>query len=174
MQENMRLNQFDPSSITLHTEGIAAERGTATFEDDGFSSVVVSGDQSRPFMYWLKFTVKKLLNSVGIGDYGQEVDRMTKISTIPLDELMGRVGAPVDLLQMDVQGLEGDILSAATATLKRGTIETLLIGTHSDAVHARCLELLTAGGYRIIHDDPNPGTQPDGMIVATKRPEAAP
>lgn len=168
-RDNMLLNDIDPESITLHTEGIATGTGTVTFQDDGFSSVVLTGDQSRPAKYWLKFAIKKALNALGVGDFGKEVSQISKIPTIPLAELLKRVGQRVDLLQMDVQGLEADILDAATADLKRGTIETLLIGTHSDAIHARCLRILSDAGYRILHDDPDPGTQPDGMIVATKR-----
>jgi hypothetical protein len=97
---------------------------------------------------------------------------MFTIPTITLDDFVRRIGRPIDLLQMDVQGLEVEVLKGAQATMKTGLVKTFLIGTHGRArglaLHSDCRELLRANGYRIEIDLADTKEQPDGILVAGK------
>jgi len=74
--------------------------------------------------------------------------------------------------QMDVQGLEVEVLKGSTESMKDGVIRTFLIGTHGRMIgvplHQECRDLLQAAGYTIEIDQPNTKEQPDGILVARK------
>ncbi len=93
------------------------------------------------------------------------------IPTITLDTLVRRIGGSVDLVQMDVQGLEVEVLKGATESMRTGAIRTFLIGTHGRMVgltlHQECRDLLQAHGYTIEVDRNDTKEQPDGILVAT-------
>ncbi len=105
------------------------------------------------------------------GCAGRATERLT-IATITLDDFVRRIGRPIDLLQMDVQGLEVEVLKGGTEAMKAGAVKTFLIGTHGRArgltLHDDCRELLRASGYRIEIDLPDTKEQPDGILVAGK------
>jgi hypothetical protein len=90
------------------------------------------------------------------------------IPTITLDLLVRRIDRPVDLLQMDVQGLEVEVLKGGTQSMTAGSVRTFLIGTHGLPIHRECLARLRASGYTIELDQPDTTEQPDGIIVARK------
>lgn len=94
-------------------------------------------------------------------------ERTTAIATHSLDSIVAIIGRPVDLCQMDIQGLEGAVLRGAAKALRAKAIQTFLIGTHGRQVHWECAALLEDAGYRIEVDQPNPKDQPDGILVAT-------
>ena len=81
---------------------------------------------------------------------------------------MDRVGRPADLLQMDVQGLEADVLDSGTRSLQAGLVKTFLVGTHGREVHQKCIDILTEYGYAIELEEAEAKHQPDGMIVASQ------
>ena len=97
---------------------------------------------------------------------------MLTIPTITLDAFVGRVGRPIDLLQMDVQGLEVEVLKGAPESMKTGAVKSFLIGTHGRArgltLHEECRALLQSSGYAIEIDLPDTREQPDGILVASK------
>jgi hypothetical protein len=111
----------------------------------------------------LRSAVRAMLVAVGLRPAG----RTTTIATHSLDSIVAIVGRPVDLCQMDIQGLEGAVLRGAAKALRAKAIQTFLIGTHGRQIHRECLALLKAAGYRIEVDQPNPKDQPDGILVAT-------
>ena len=82
--------------------------------------------------------------------------------------VLGRIGRPVDLLQIDVQGLEVEVLKGGTQSMATGSIRTFLIGTHGLPIHQECIARLRAGGYTVEIDHPDTTEQPDGIIVARK------
>ena len=81
---------------------------------------------------------------------------------------MDVVGRPADLLQMDVQGLEAEVLRSGLHCLQAGRVKTFLVGTHGRERHRECVETLTEHGYSIEFEEPQPTNQPDGIIVAGK------
>jgi hypothetical protein len=74
----------------------------------------------------------------------------------------------VDLLQMDVQGLEVEVLRGGARSMAAGEVRTFLIGTHGLTIHQECVALLRASGYTIEVDQPDTKEQPDGIMVARK------
>lgn len=59
----------------------------------------------------------------------------------------------VDLIHLDIQGSEGDVVSAARGVLK-AKVRRLVIGTHSRAVEHRLLEELSGDGWILETDQP--------------------
>ena len=51
--------------------------------------------------------------------------KFSTIPTITLDTFVRRVGRPIDLLQMDVQGLEVEVLKGAAESLKTARREVI-------------------------------------------------
>jgi hypothetical protein len=90
------------------------------------------------------------------------------IPTITLDLLVGRIGRQVDLLQIDVQGLEVEVLKGGTQSMATGSVRNFLIGTHGLPIHQECVARLRAAGYTIEIDQPDTTEQPDGIILARK------
>jgi FkbM family methyltransferase len=165
LAENAALNGFSPNEFTIHPEGLTSSEGSQSFVDRGYSSRI--GRMSEPRRS-LSTRWKKLLEKLGL-----RRSKQLKIPTITLDSLVRRIGRPVDVLQMDVQGLELEVLKGAPQTLKDGAVETFLIGTHGRAhgltLHEDCRELLRTNGYHIEVDMPDPKEQPDGILVASRR-----
>jgi hypothetical protein len=91
---------------------------------------------------------------------------LLRITTITLDNLVRRIGSRIDLLQMDVQGMEYDILRGGARSFASGSIRQVLIGTHGGKIHRQCLRELTRMGFRILTEDGAPKGQPDGIIAA--------
>jgi FkbM family methyltransferase len=166
LAENLALNGLRPDSLTVHLEGLTSSEGTETLIDRGYSSRLAPIEKlksSSASQHWRSF-----LEKIGLRRRKQN---LVRIPTITLDVIVRRIG-PIDLLQMDVQGLELEVLKGGKECLKRGEIRTFLIGTHGRAhglgLHEQCRELLRANGYRIEIDIPNPQEQPDGILVANR------
>ena len=98
----------------------------------------------------------------------QTVSKKTTIQTITLDQLLDRIGRHADLLQMDVQGVEAQILSGGSISLELGKIKEFLISTHSPDIHRQCLNTLVQFGYSIELEKTKPNNRADGIIIAAK------
>ena len=73
----------------------------------------------------------------------------------------------IDILHSDIQGYEYDMLLGATDTMMGNKIGYFFISTHSNEVHYKCLDLLTAKKYFIIVSiDLDETFSEDGLIVA--------
>jgi len=83
--------------------------------------------------------------------------------------LVDRIGRAIDLLQMDVQGLEVEVLKGGTHSLESARVQTFLIGTHSLKIHRECSAILEEHGYIIEFDEPDTKDQPDGILVAKRK-----
>jgi len=129
--------------------------------EDRFMSAIQGAPAS--MYHRLRSAVRAMLVAVGLRPAG----RTTTIATHSLDSILAIIGRPIDLCQMDIQGLEGAVLRGAAKALRAKAILTFLIGTHGRQVHRECAAMLEDVGYRIEVDQPNPKDQPDGILVAT-------
>lgn len=162
LAENLALNGIAPGEMTIHEEGLASSEGSSAFADRGYSSRLEADSFSN--------RRKHFLSKIGLRG---KKDSLVSIPTITLDTFVRRIGRSVDLLQMDVQGLEVEVLKGGSESLKTGNVRTFLIGTHGRShglrLHEECCDLLRANGYTVEVDWPDPKEQPDGILVATKR-----
>jgi len=167
LSENLALNGLTDGDFIIHPEGLTSSEGSESFMDRGYSSRLAPvGEKSKVS---LSARWKRFLESIGLRRPKSET---LTIPTITLDTLVRRIGRSIDLLQMDVQGLEVEVLRGATESMKTGAVKTFLIGTHGRAIgltlHEECRELLQASGYTIEIDQPDTKEQPDGILVASK------
>jgi len=167
LADNLRLNGFSDDNFTIHGEGLTSVDGVETLHDRGYSSRLGEGNGRQ--RTHLSARWKRLLEHLGLR---KPRDVTVRIPTITLDTLVRRIGRPIDLLQMDVQGLEVEVLKGGRETLPTGAVKTFLIGTHGRArgltMHEDCRSLLRSHGYLIEVDNPAPPDQPDGILVASK------
>ena len=165
LQENLTLNGLTSGAFTIHREGLTSSVGSETFVDRGYSSRLA---QAGGAPLSLSARWKRWLETIGL----RQPKNATTISTITLDLFAQRLGRPIDLLQMDVQGLEVEVLKGGLETMRTGAVRTFLIGTHGRAkgltLHEECRELLRGHGYQIEVDEPDTKEQPDGILVARK------
>lgn len=161
MRENIELNGLDPRGLPIHHEAIAERDGRTWLRQESYSSALLD-DVSLTVK--AKDALKRFLCAFGVEGF-QPLPRVS-VPTLCLDSISARVGGRIDLLQMDVQGLEVDALRGGERTLASGALRTALISTHGPEIHARCRELLVAGGFTLALDVPDPEGQPDGMLVA--------
>jgi FkbM family methyltransferase len=167
--ENVQLNGLSTEDFFLHVEGIAASRGVKKFLEADYSSFIQNDNTTQQSLKSsVKSTVKAILATLGFKKYKSTVENLARIRTITLDDLIRTIKQSVDLLQMDVQGLEADILRGGSHALTNGSISTFLIGTHGYEVHWECVNLLQSYDYQIEFEENDVKEQPDGIIVASK------
>ncbi|MGH8094057.1 MAG: FkbM family methyltransferase [Chthoniobacterales bacterium] len=167
LRENLLLNGLTIDDFVIHSEGLTSSEGSGSFMDRGYSSrLALAGEKKR--VSW-SARWKRFLESIGLRKPRSAV---LTIPTITLDTFVRRLGRSIDLLQMDVQGLEFEVLKGATASMKTGAVKRFLIGTHGRArgltLHEDCRGLLRANGYMIEIDQADTKDQPDGILVASK------
>lgn len=166
LRENLALNGLTMNDFIIHPEGFTSSDGSATLLDRGYSSRLQTAEKEQKASLSIRW--KGLLESVGLR---KAKDARVTIPTMTLDRFVGRIGHAIDLLQMDVQGLEMEVLKGATESMGNRMVKTFLIGTHGRAVglklHEECREFLRRHGYSIAVDLPDTKTQPDGILVAT-------
>jgi len=164
--ENIRLNGLDPTTFTIHEQAVGATDGKARFLEQDYGSMLLQGAPPHPIPVTGLF--RKLLATLGVeaGQADPSVGRVVEITT--MDTLVGAIGRTVNLLQMDVQGLEAEVLRGGAQTLRTGRVETFLIGTHGRDVHLACAEELVWYGYAIECGEAEAKDQPDGILVASK------
>ena len=133
--------------------------------DRGYSSRLASDGVKKGVTLSARW--KRFLEAIGLRRRKNEI---LTIPTITLDAFVRRVGRPIDLLQMDVQGLEVEVLKGGAESMKTGAVKSFLIGTHGRArgltLHEECRELLRSSGYAIEIDLRDTKLQPDGILVA--------
>lgn len=161
--ENLALNGLGQSDVDLHAEGISSINGKARFLDRGYGSSIqwIRGTKKQI----VKGVIKRFLVFIGLRE---EKDTIV-ITTKTLDKILTEIGRPVSLCQMDVQGLEMEVLKGGRHALRTaGSIETFLIGTHSRQLHQDCRDFLVRNGYAVEYDNFDTKDQPDGILVASK------
>ena len=150
--ENILLNGFKPDDFVIHTRAIAMDDGQAYLADGGYSSIVLDSEK----------------HNAELEKFREMNVAIKPVEVTSLDRLLESIGTHVDLLQMDVQGLELDVLRGGANSIEKGLVSTFLIGTHSPVLHQGCLDFLTSRGYTISFEDADTSEQPDGIIVAGK------
>jgi FkbM family methyltransferase len=167
LRENLALNDLVVDDFKIHPEALTSTEGTEIFMDRGYSSRLEPTGEKKEIRLSARW--KRFLESIGL----RKPKNITlTIPTITVDTLVKRIGRPIDLLQMDVQGLEVEVLRGSAKSMSEGAIRTFLIGTHGRMIgvplHHECRELLQAAGYTIEIDQPDTKEQPDGILVARK------
>ena len=104
----------------IHPEGLTSSAGSQNFMDRGYSSRLASGAGRARLSLSARW--KHLLEAVGLR---RPKNAILTIPTITLDAFVRRVGRPIDLLQMDVQGLEVEVLKGASREPENGCREIL-------------------------------------------------
>lgn len=163
LRENLSLNGLPESDVPIHSEAVAERDGSLWLVEDSYSSAL-EGELSLERR--VKEGVRRAL--AGLGLRALAPPRRVEVPTLSLDSIVARLGGRVDLLQMDVQGVELAALRGGARSLAAGACRTLLISTHGPELHVECRSLLEGHGYAIEYDDPDPGVQPDGMLVASR------
>jgi hypothetical protein len=87
-----------------------------------------------------------------------------------VDELMDRYGLKeLNLLHADIQGAERAMLDGAEKTFARNAIDYTFLSTHSEALHAQCLEYLAGHGFTVIAEaNTAQSFSADGVICARR------
>jgi FkbM family methyltransferase len=161
MAANMRLNGLPEDSIVIHATGLSTRNGFAILDVQSYNSKLRAPHISPVPM--AKNALKRVLTSLRLGSYAIHEQR---IEIMSIESLLACMQRPIDLLQMDIQGLEADVLASGVTTLRTGAIKSLLIGTHGEEIHWRCAETVAAAGYTVEFCDPRPAGQPDGILAA--------
>lgn len=166
LRENLGLNGLAEADFFIHSEVLASGEGNASFLDRGYGSRIPRDEKETRIS--LSTHWKKLLERTGLRQPKNRGPKVLTIATTTLDSLVRRIGRPIDLLQMDVQGLEVEVLKGGAQAMAAGEVRSFLIGTHGRTIHQKCTARLRATGYTIEVDQPDTKEQPDGIIVARK------
>ena len=165
LRQNVVLNGLSDNDFTVYVEGLTSSVGNETFMDRGFGSRLPRNEMDRRISLSTRW--KRLLERMGLRQ-PKPGSQVLVIPTITLDLLVERIGRQVDLLQIDVQGLEVEVLKGGMQSMASGGVRTFLIGTHGLRIHQECVARLQASGYVIEINQPDTKEQPDGIIVARK------
>jgi hypothetical protein len=90
-------------------------------------------------------------NNFGRNGFGGEfIQSLVATGHWQLDPFLGSRGIErVDILHVDIQGLEGELIAGARNSLTNRLVDYLFISTHSQEIHRRIISELTTFGYRI-------------------------
>jgi len=172
INENILLNNLKEQDFIIHKYAVGATEGRVGFLEKGYESQMLVNKEGCELLHLstlqLKNLAKGVLGRIGVKRYAAGSGRKSEIDTVTLETLVKQVGRQIDLLSMDVQGLELDILSGGQAILERGDIKTFIIGTHGKAIHQQCINMLTSNDYSIEYEKEDTQHQPDGIIIASK------
>jgi FkbM family methyltransferase len=144
-KENLSINQLHVSDFHLHQIAVAAnDDAQAQLLDDNYGSRILNSSE-------------------------QTIGRIVRVKSVTLAQLCRQIGGKIDLVQMDIQGLELSVLEKFFADSSRSAVSAFLIGTHSENIHGSLIEVLKQHGYEITFECSRPANQPDGILLAVKR-----
>lgn len=172
LSENILLNDLTDEDFIIHPFAVGAMDGRVSFLEKGYESqLLIKKDDvgviHRSAMK-IKDLTKALLGSIGVKRYAAGYGTKSETDTVTLETLFKQVGQQVDVMSMDVQGLELDILSGGESVLERADVKTFIIGTHGRAIHQKCINYLKSKAYTIEYEEEDTHHQPDGIVVASK------
>lgn len=149
MRQHFRDNGLDPDRHTLLHGAAAAADGTAEFP--------VLTDPAADYGATLH----------GHDPFPSRVpgSATTRVPAYSIPTLIAG-HARVDLLHIDIQGTEGEVVTAAREALK-AKVRRLVIGTHGRAIEQQLLEELSSAGWLLETDVPCRYTPHDGGLALT-------
>jgi FkbM family methyltransferase len=170
MQQHFRDNGLDPDSQTLLRAAISGRDGTATFivgnAREWYGQRVVLIED-----YW-QFVKQRLRRSIfrSLGDSRARrpddaaMYHLARVRRVSLDSLL-RPLRKVDLIDLDVQGAELEVLSAAPEGLN-AKVSRVHIGTHNQKVESGLRSLFRRLGWVCSFDFPCGGESetPWGLV----------
>jgi len=162
--ENILLNGFDTEDFCIQNKAVSAEDGFSAFLEQTFGSVVVGSSPLSNIKTRLKIIVKRILTVLKIKKFQVGYSR---VETISLNSLNKIIKHPIGLLQMDIQGVEAEVLNGGDEALASHFIKKFLIGTHGAKIHEQCINALKRHDYIIEIEENEVMNQPDGIIVAS-------
>ena len=126
-----------------------------SFEVNGFKNVRIVPRAIAPEKGAIKIYVpERRINSSVLRGYSEiwgGVEREIEVRAITLETLLELIGKPVDLIKMDIEGLEQDVLSSSREELRKKTVRRLVVEVHSPFSDPLDIaELLRNCGYRCI------------------------
>jgi FkbM family methyltransferase len=133
------LNGIAANKIAIHRNAIAKVAGPRKLVDESFGSVLLPN--------------------------GSEADVAINVIATPIDDLLTSSEIQVDVIKVDVQGLELDVIEGSRQST--GRIKNWVVGTHGAAIHAACHAALADLGYTVVFSESTVDGQPDGLIVAS-------
>jgi FkbM family methyltransferase len=145
LEENIELNGYSKEDFRIHSLAVAPSTDTYLLVDRAFGSFLIKPEDAR--------------------------SRPTSpIESVTLSGIGAMIHSPgIDLVQMDIQGLEALILEDYCSRPNNGSdIHAFLIGTHGESIHQRCKAALKQHNYAFVHDEFETLNQPDGILAAAK------
>jgi len=164
--ENVDLNGMQLDDFILHEEGVAAVDGEADFFHNCFGSMSIQKRRAGLSLRLkqVRLRLRRWLQQVGIRNYHLQFSRIRVVS---LATVIARAGGGIDLLQMDIQGSEGDVLAGGRELMRAGKVKSILIGTHGAPLHDYCAHLLADCGFEIQYADRK--IKGDGALAGVHR-----
>ncbi len=170
--ENIKLNNLSIQDFKIHPTAVAATDGRVSFLEKGYESQLLVRDDRQGTPGQISMEIKNLIKAglgrLGVKRYAAGLGRKSEVDTVTLNTLVKQVGRQIDVMSMDVQGLEVDILMGGNSVLEQADVKTFIIGTHGNTIHQRCIKRLSDKDYKIEYDEPDTPHQPDGIIIASK------
>ncbi|GBE07666.1 hypothetical protein BMS3Bbin11_01778 [bacterium BMS3Bbin11] len=170
--DNIKLNNLSIQDFVIHPTAVGATDGRVSFLEKGYESQLLVMNDRKGKLAQISMKIRDLikagLGSMGVKRYAAGMGRKSEVDTITLDTLVKRVGRQIDVMSMDVQGLEVDILTGGNSVLEQSDVKTIIIGTHGNNIHQLCIKMLSDRNYMIEYDEPDTPHQPDGIIIASK------
>lgn len=130
--QHFRDNGIDPAAHDLLHAVVGVEDGVARFP----KLDVPSADWGAQASY---------------GD-GHASEQFDEVPSVSIATLLSKL-PPVDLLHCDVQGAEGDVLTAAADVLS-SRVRRIVVGTHGRAIEDRLMASFGANGWVLEHESP--------------------
>jgi FkbM family methyltransferase len=142
MVRHFRDNQIDPAEHDLLEVAVSSTTGEAWFyvgkPDRWYGQSIIQDDTLTP--------------DPGSVEIAYNNERARRVKTMELDALTAKYRR-IDYLQMDVQGVELDVLSRHPGILAE-KVKRINIGTHTHAIEQGLRELFSGLGWRCQYDFP--------------------
>jgi FkbM family methyltransferase len=148
----MAVNGVSRADYTVFECAIAGEHGEGDF-------VVRWPNGNPPIWYGQALTRNSMSRAAIVGEHeGRPLWRMSdgwgviKVPQVPMSEVVAAYPR-VDLLDLDLQGAEGDAVEEALVPLNE-RVQRMHIGTHSHEIEHRLRQALGAAGWTCVRDYP--------------------
>ena len=138
--QHFRDNGLEPDQHQLLHAVVGVEDGVARFP----KLEVPSADWGAEASYGTDHTSKHRPE--------QTIEEFDEVRSISIGTLLATL-PPVDLLHCDIQGAEGEVLTAAIDVLSR-RVRRIVVGTHGRAIEDQLMASFGASGWVLEHESP--------------------